>query len=68
MHINLIDSVIRINMLALLKLDGKLCGGTIITEYVVITAASCLYYENKQRWAQIHEVHVLHGNFSVPGA
>ena len=44
------------------------CGGTIIAPDIVLTAAQCLYYEQQQRWALNEEVHVLHGNFSVPGA
>ena len=50
----------------LIPKDNHICGGTILTPNIVITAAQCLYYETVHRWAYPPEVHVLYGNFSVP--
>ena len=47
------------------KEGEQTCGGVVVGRDIVATAASCLYYEKKQRWAFISEVYVLHGNFSV---
>ena len=44
---------------------GQLCGGFIVARDTIATAANCLFYEDKKRWAFIWEVYVLHGNFST---
>ena len=37
----------------------ELCGGVIVGSNIVLTAASCLYYDKMHRWATALEVHVL---------
>ena len=41
------------------------CGGMILETRFVLTAASCLYRQDKQRWAFTSEISVLHDEFSV---
>ena len=50
---------------AVLKPDGS-CGGTIVGATFVVTAASCVYRQNKQRWAFSSKIFILQGNFSTP--
>ena len=43
-----------------------MCGGTIIAQHSVVTAAQCLYNKNEQQWANKEDIKVIRGNFSRP--
>ena len=47
-----------------LELPSKFCGGTLLAPNAVVTSASCLYYEQSNRWVAYQEVHILKSDFS----
>ena len=49
----------------LIEVSGKTCGGTLITNDAVLTAAKCLYVESESRWAFSEEVNVLKSDFTI---
>ena len=39
------------------------CGGALLTPYMVITAASCLFDRKRKQWPSPEQIYVLHGDF-----
>ena len=44
--------------------ENQLCGGTIVFDDIVVTAAHCLYDSHEQRWVYPHKIEIFHGDFT----
>ena len=56
----------RYPFFVIVEVHGRTCGGTLVASNAVVTAANCLYVQDKNRWAFSEEINVLKSDFANP--